>query len=55
MNFKHYKESVKHNWSDFWAAPGRRLEFIFSFALLTAVMLMLCIAQIGPEIGRAHV
>ena len=38
MNFKHYKESVKHNWSAFWAEPGRRLEFIFSFALLTAVM-----------------
>jgi len=38
MNFRHYRASVRLHWSDFWSIPGRRLEFIFSFALLTLVM-----------------
>ncbi len=38
MNIRLYKESVRRHWSDFWAAPGSRREFIVSFAILASVM-----------------
>lgn len=39
MDLQHYKTSIRHNWAEFWASSGRRIEFIFSFLLLTTVML----------------
>lgn len=39
MSFERYRDSIRHNWSDFWASHGRRIELFFTSVLLTTAML----------------